>query len=108
MATITLKSVVPGKALDPQAIVTFQIQTSMGRQTLTFSLNDQGGHAQNEREALGMLDIFLRESLDALEFAGHDVAAPKNLCRIKLAVGQEWKVPDGLWEPPVGLLRERL
>jgi hypothetical protein len=70
MATVTLKNIVPGNSNDPQAIVTFEIQTSMGRNNLTFSLNDQGSPTTNEAEALRRLDIFLREALDALESLG--------------------------------------
>jgi hypothetical protein len=70
MATITLKNIVPGKTLDPQAVVTFHIQTSMGREDITFSLDDRGSAAKNESEALRRLDIFLREALDALESLG--------------------------------------
>jgi hypothetical protein len=47
VATITLKSIVPSKTLDPHEVVTFQIETSVGREDVTFSLNDQGSPAQN-------------------------------------------------------------
>jgi hypothetical protein len=68
--TVTLKNIVPGNPHDPQAIVTFEIQTSKGRNNLTFSLSDQGSPTKNGAEALRQLDLFLREALDALESLG--------------------------------------
>jgi hypothetical protein len=70
MATITLKSIAPGEINDPKAVVTFEIQTSVGLNILTFPLIDQGSPITNEAEALRRLDIFLREALDALESLG--------------------------------------
>jgi hypothetical protein len=65
MATIKTESIQPGKHLRG-VTVNLHVQTSAGRFTFPFDIEDQGSSAANETQAHRELRTFLQEALHAL------------------------------------------
>ena len=66
MAMIKTESIEPDRAHLYGVIVRLHVQTSTGRFTFPFTVDDQGSPSANEQQAHRELRIFLQEALQAL------------------------------------------
>jgi len=66
MATISTESVAPDRALGHGVVVRLHVQTSTGRFTFPFTVEDEGNTSMNEQQAHRELRTFLQEALQAL------------------------------------------
>jgi hypothetical protein len=67
MATIKTESIEPDRVhLGNSMVVRLHVQTSTGRFTFPFTVEDQGSMSANEKQALRELRTFLQEALQAL------------------------------------------